>query len=380
MTLVEVIVASAALSLLILLATSAFADLMRTASSQESLTRTDLVANQALREISAAIRSAVFPVYVERTEKARKNERDVFYDIDSKKWGFGGDNGHEWLENLQSGMDAIAYVHPIDAQGVGDVLDSANHLQIGMVRGDRAYLSATPYGLGDTFVVRNQDKDTEPYEQVSVLTQMAPDTFSSDDMDKTDVTSPSFSWWSGGAQPGVNCFMAIRFAPLLKGGKPLVVAEAGNSGNALVSGRDLDLDGDGEIDGTFQVGRLQLIYSGSEGMPFYYVDGGRVQSETVDQIVASLTPNIVLRRDERDDRTPIFRLVSYDHEQNRGSNAGMPDESKSDGKTAMAVKLLLLDTETVSITESGGISIQKGSRIPSARWYETMIGLKNMER
>lgn len=58
----------------------------------------------------------------------------------------------------------------------------------------------------------------------------------------------------------------------------------------------------------------------------------------------------------------------------------MPDESKGDGKTAMAVKLLLLDTETVSITESGGISIQKGSRIPSARWYETMIGLKNMER
>lgn len=386
MTLVEVVVAAAALSLIVLLGMSAFADLIRTSNSQVSMTKTDLVANQALREVASLLRPAILPVFITRTADELKNENDVYHDIDSRATGFGRSNGRLWLNALQAGTDAVAFVHPVDAQGVGDFLDAENHLQLGVVRNGRTYLSASASGtprVGGDFVIRNGAAG----EFVNALADVDPANMTSNHFETLDLTQFSFDWWGGsglGAQPGVSCFITIRFAPMLDtSGVPVTLSEAELT--AFNPNSPVDLNGDGANNTTFEVGSLQVVYSGSESSPFFWVDRNTntIQTENnVPPFIYSLTPNIVLRESVVGNRTPIFRLVDYtdDNLERGGTNPGMVNERSGGGTKAMFVRVLLLDTEAIAIAQDGQKVLSRGTRNFSARWYETTIGLKNMER
>lgn len=379
MTLLEVVLASSLLTILMLLAMTSFVDVVKAVNAQSTITRMDQRANKALREVSDLLKPAILPIFVERTVADYANKRDIFYDIDNRSWGFGGAMGKKWLSNLQAGMDCIAFVVPIDAQGVGDFLDGANHLQIGQLRGDTAYLGATPTGTpgnGTSFVLRTTG------EVVNALAAMDPATLASANFEA--IESPTRGDWAATANPpgdwpDVTAFMAIRFVPLQSGGSPIVLTEQNIFSNYQnVQGVDVDLDKDGRLNGQFHIGHLQLVYSG--GSDFYHVEGSTTKRGEVLQLVQRLTPDVVLRRVAPGDRTPIFRLVDYDFSNLSSSagDSGMVEQSGRNGQCAVSIKLLMLDNDGISPANRPVTKAYLQSL--SARWYETTVTLKNMRR
>lgn len=377
MTLLEVMIATAILVVLVLLAMTAFVDTTKAVTGQDSILRMDNQANKSLREIAEAMKSAILPVYVDKSSTVRNNPDDTFYDIDHRDHGFSGSVGKSWRQNLRSGMDAIAFVVPIDAQRVGDYLDDANHIQIGQIRGDLAYLSATPSGTpnsGNDFTIRQSG------ELVNVLAAMDPGRLTA--LSFETIANPTPAQWmantkaSGVAWPSVTSFIAIRFVPALQsdGSTPIELGEQNVFGKDV----DIDFDGNGSFNDKYHVGRLQMVYSG--GSPFYRVSGNSVVTETVNQIVHDLTPNTVLRKVNPSDRTPIFRLVDFDYANiaDSGDDAGMIEETSGGGKMALSVRLLLLDND--GITATGRVITKAYLQSLQSRWYETTIVLKNMER
>lgn len=375
MTLVEVTLATAILLVLVAISMSAFIDVVRAVNSQDALVKMDYQANKALREIASLTRSAIFPVYVELPTGARTDESRIYFDIDHRDHGFGGNAGQRWLRSLQDGMDGIVFAMPIDAQGVGDFLDDANHLQIGQVRGSRSYLSASTTGTpgsGSGFVIRSGN------EPVNVMAVMNPNGFTNSVFEnKMEVTPADWenAFFIGGpiGWPQEASFIAVRFAPVTDASdNPIVINETNFYDNRI----NVDLDGDGNHDGQFQIGQLQLIYSGGN---LSYVDGNTVRTETVPQLIVPLTPRTVLRRTNPSQRTPIFRLVNYDYSNlyPTGDFAGLIDPDGRDGRLALNMRILLLDDETLA----NKLVNKTNTRVtPQARWYENTVLLHNMKR
>lgn len=376
MTLLEVLIASSILSVLAMLALSAFLDVMRTVDNQDSITRADQRANKAMRDIANALRPAILPI---PTNSETKNP--VFADIDDPEYGFSTRNGRasDWLKELRNGMDAVAFVVPLDAQGVKDFLDDNGHLQIGQLRNGISYLGATPSGTpnsGSNFFVR------EPTEIVNALVAVDPAKITASAFENS--VFPSDSQWNNlyDANVGpVTAFTIIRFVPVVDDtGNPIVIQESGlfeRDGIAY----DVDLDGDGASDGSFHIGSLQLLYSG--GSSFYHVSGTNVPRELVEPMAVAITPNVVLRRSDGSNATPIFQLMNYDNSQiqDSGDNAGMiqPDTSGSrrSGRMALNIKLLLVDNDGLA---SEKLITKAFANNLKPRWYESTVILKNMDR
>lgn len=384
-TLVEMLVAVTVFAVVTMLSLSAFAEMVGFVNSQDSVTTTDMVANRALRDMTDLLRPAILPVYVDNDN--RDDPKNPFHDIDSRRHGFGGSTGRSWLKKLKEGMDSIAYVVPVDAQHLGDFLDSEGRLQTGQIRGAVSYLSTKPSGVahtGNDFVIRS-----DAGEPANVLAMLDPDKFVDGTFEKLHTPSDA-DWtnlWSGGSlNPNATCFTAIRFVPVLDASKnPVIFNEAD-----LISNRStkVDLDGDGRTDGDFHLGKLQLVYSGSYEGQFYWVNSDDYSNGhgQVGQIILPLTPEIVLRRADADDRTPIFRLLDYETSNMDASSssdtAGLLETSKSTKSKegmSLGISLLLLEHEGIDAAK-GQVRINPSTKSVKARWYETEIPLKNMVR
>ncbi|MCC8190820.1 MAG: type II secretion system GspH family protein [Planctomycetes bacterium] len=388
-TLVEVVLAASLMSVLVLVGLSAFGDFMKMVENQNAITRADQAANRALWEIASLVKPAILPVYITKSTATREDTTNIWYDIDHRTWGFSGSAGKAWLTSLRSGMDSIAFVVPLDAQGVGDFLDDRNHLQIGQQRGDISYLAASattdsvvgegpdennPDSVG--FVVRDEDDG----ELVSVLAAMSPTGLTSSNFEA--IAIPTIDEWRSHTaydtswdNNTVTAFHAIRFVPVLdSSGQPIVIQES----SVTTSGASIDLDGDGKTDGTFHIGRLQMVYSGSNYVN--YVRNGQLVSGSIPQQAIYLTPPVVLRRVDTSRRTPIFRLVSYSYSNinSSGNGAGLINENAGNGTAALSIKLLILEND--GVTDAGKILHKSNIINVAARWYETTVLLKNMQR
>lgn len=373
-TLLEIIVATAifvVIGLLILLATMG---VMRMITGVDTQTAKDAQGSRALQTIGGLMRPAILPVYVDKPGGDRSDRSTIFFDIDSKTVGFGNSVGIKWRNRLNAGMDSIAFVVPVDVQGVGDYLDDAMHLQVGQLRPDgRAYLGSTPVGTPNTgsgFLARAPDSN----ELVNALAAVDPDRFTSPQLEK--MVNPE-NWGAlvgdaSAAWPEITCFMAIRYLPRLdQSGDPVVLREKGLGPNNL----DVDLDGDGNADGRFHVGRLQMLYTGGR-MP--RVENGNVVWQDLPQTMHNLTSDVVLRKVDEADRTPIFRLVDFDSSNIAlgGDTAGTVKEGAGMGN-ALVVRLLILDTRGM---EGDTLPVNPYLKNLEARWYETRIILRNMSR
>lgn len=383
-TLVETLIAVTIFAVVTMFSLSAFAEMLGFVNNQDTVTTSDLIANRALRDMTDLLRPAILPVYVE--SENRDNKDHPFYDIDHRTHGFGGSVGKAWLKELKDGMDSIAFIVPIDAQNLGDFLDSAGHLQTGQLRGDVSYLGASPSGTpysGTDFIMRAGTN-----EPVSMLAVMDAAQFGSAGFEA--IHTPSNTNWtglcSGVSSLQATSFMAIRFVPVTTGSPGSEVPVVFNEATMIANRGPVDLDGDGQTNGDFHLGKLQLVYSGSYVGQFYKVRGDTILTENVNQIIIPLTPETVLRKVNKSARTPIFRLVDYDNtnmDTNSSSDtAGIIDMSKSSSTAeglSLSVSMLMLEHEGI---DAGTATVHVSNSLKSvkSRWYETMIPLKNMER
>lgn len=386
MTLIEAVFASSLFSLAAILALSTIVDMIRMIDHQKAVLAIDEQGNRALSRVTEAVKMAVLPVRVSYTtnESFRADSRNVFADIDSIQHGFGGSRGQDWRDRLQAGMDSIAFVAPIDAQVVGDVLDDNNNLQIGYERAGRSYMSATASGTpgdGTGFHVRSGS------ELVNVLAAIDPSKFDADAF--AGIRAPTVSDVldlidTGVPTPSVTTFMAVRFVPVVdEYGDPILVTEA----NVFRGNVDIDLDGDGTFNGVFQIGRLQLYYSGGD-LPCVEVTGSGSSAvrtlrtmNDVPPLALDLTGDIVLRHNDSNDRVPIFRLVSFsrDYLSNSSDYAGLLEEGNSDDAAVKALNIRLLMLDNFGI-ENGRLMVSNHLTSLSARWFSTTVYLKNMDR
>lgn len=383
-TLVETLIAVTIFAVVTMFSLSAFAEMLGFVNNQDTVTTADLIANRALRDMTDLLRPAILPVYVENEN--RDNKSHPFYDIDHRTHGFGGSVGKAWLKELKEGMDSIAFVVPIDAQNLGDYLDSVGHLQTGQLRGDVSYLGASPSGTpytGTDFIMR-----AGANEPVSMLAVMDAAQFGGDSFES--IHTPSASNWtnlcSGVSSLQATSFMAIRFVPVTTGPTGSEVPVVFNEATMIANRGPVDLDGDGQTNGDFHLGKLQLVYSGSYVGQFYRVQGDNILNENVNQIIIPLTPETVLRRVNKNERTPIFRLVDYDNTNMDNSStsdtAGIIDMSKSSSTAeglSLSISMLMLEHEGID-ANTATVHVSNSLKSVKPRWYETMIPLKNMER
>jgi hypothetical protein len=121
---------------------------------------------------------------------------------------------------------------------------------------------------------------------------------------------------------------------------------------------------------------LQLLYSGGT---FDVVQNGALGTASgVPQLVMPLTPYNVLRRTDRSQ--PIFRLTAADLDDPAGSSSNQYDSQQ---KKILAVRFLMLDNNTrFPSDQQGGANtdIYRISGAHTARWYETTIPLRGLDR
>lgn len=383
MTLIEVIVASFILSILIMVAMSAIVDMLRVINNKNSITRMDQKANAILRDVAQELKSAILPVPV------NEDTTLPFEQIDDTRRGFkaGSSQGDAWARALLAGTDSIAFIVPVDAQQVGDFLDDNGHLQTGYVRsvdglGTVPFLGASATGTpreGNNFHVQNTG------EWVNALAVVDPARFTAGPFAEAEYPT-DWNQIYAGAIPNVTCFMALRFVPVHDtAGQPIVIRERDllNNRNTAIYA---DLDDDGTTNGEFEIGYLQLVYSG--GKAFYInvptAGGASIRQADLQPGYKALSDAIVLRRvDSAGPATPIFQLVRYDTSniETSGENAGLPNlaNQSTGGGATINIKLLVLDNEGVD-RESGSVIPNIHTLALQARWYETAIRLNNMER
>lgn len=372
-TLLEIVVAIAILAVIAALILLGTLGTMRMVSTVDSNTAKDAQGNQALRTISNLLRPAILPVPGAKTPGGSAEGGSVFVDLNRADIGFGNATGKKWRERLNAGMDAIAFIVPVDMQEAGDFLDDSGRLQTGQNRPDgKGYLGSTPLGTPNTgtgFLAR----DPGSSELVNVLAAVDPDKFASPRLEA--IVSPS-DWQAlvadGGNWPEITCFTAIRYLPRLDAsGDPQIIHEK----NLGPNGTDVDLDGDGDTDGRFQIGRLQVLYTGGR-MPTV-VDGAVVWRD-MPQITVNVTSDVILRKAEPAERTPLFRLVDFssDNIADTEGNSGGIIEGVGEG-SVLAIRLLILDSRGL---DDETLNLNPYLLTLDARWYETKVILRNMSR
>lgn len=372
-TVVELLIAVTLLSVIVVLGMQVAFGSAITVNTMHRTVSIDALGGRAIHEISALLRSAILPYKPavtgsglgggENASGEYEANPSSFEDLDSKAFGFGGTNGKTWLSELKTGVDSIAFVAPVAARKAmegpdgtfdTDILDHSLHLQVGYDYGGVSYLSASASGDPEvSFKFRG------PGELVSALAALDPRRLNNISFES--IENPTLDEWRdlefGGtfSWPDVTCFMAIRFVPVMRTATdPLEIREKNILAHKAKSG--VDLDGDGAMDGVFQIGRLQLVYSG--GNDFYHVDAsGSIVRGPFTQKIRNLTPNVVLRR-TNGPREPIFKLIDSDTQ-------------------ALAIELLMLNAGDVDLN-TGLITLPPTVKAAEAKRFKTSILLKNM--
>ena len=358
-TLVEVLIASALFVVLTLISISAVISTGQGVAAQEKSLQMDQAGQYALSVMSENLASAILPI----SRDPGAVENSVFEDIDDETVGFGGANGVAWRGRLRNtGMDNIAFITPVDAQGVGDFYDSEGHLQVGYAANNQVRMSASVSGTpgDDDFVMR-----AGANELVNILAAIDAAQFDSEAFEM--IENPTGAQWknvcSEDYENSVTTFIAFRFVPLLRSsdGLPIVISEARPYGDKFPYA--VDLDSDESVTGQFHIGHIQMLYSGGTAPTLR--NGTLLGDIPMDQRIVSLTPDIVLRRVDR--ASPIFQMADT------GVVSG-------GGSSLLYVRLLLLDHKGVS--DAGVLDLGAYSKTTpnQGRWYETSIALRNLDR
>ena len=245
-TLLEVALVAALLSIVMAVAGGIALDVMRVASREETLLEMDRDANRTMETARRLLRLAYVPVAAEPLAGGR---RQALAAADLEKTTRG------WLGALRRGSDCLAFLTPVDPEGEGDVLygDSRSSLRLKLgVDAPGGPLAAT-------------DKD-DTLENLGLI-----------DMDPTDPWPLGLDLATGtGPEPVPDLgsgrfavpfvypkppggrkqiYWLIRFAPWRENGLPLIIDEGGEA----------DLNDDGDQDDSFALGRLELVYPKTGG-------------------------------------------------------------------------------------------------------------------
>jgi hypothetical protein len=381
MTLIEIMIAFSLLAAVIGLAGSAMMTFLRLMHNQIGVIQADRLAQKVFVRLGELLSDAIIPIGVASADGS--DIPTAWDDIDDGAVGFGGASGARWRRELGIGMDSIAFVQPVSILGSGydnryDVGDDpprndasafASRLLVGQVRSGKGFLGAGVAARTDKWGNYRFDFRAGD-EPVSVLAMMDPLGLTGPAFERIGV--PTEADWetvllAGAASwPARTSFVAVRFIPLINpvNNEPWIVDET-----RAFKGRSHDLDGDGRIDGRFQVGRLQLLHSGGSDLPTENAGATGIVNATLPQITIDLTPNIILRRVNPGDRTPIFQLADPDP-----AAGGASDDRLG---ALMRVKLLIVDNSGV---DGDGLVVPVHAKGPAPRWHESAVFMKNMSR
>ena len=325
-------IAISVLTLIVLIAGSAFLDLMRLSKHETDVLEMDQGADRAMDEITRALRKAVIPVVTE------SGASSGFQGVLNSNQGF-KDHGKAWRTLLQRGSDCLPFVVPIDADGDGDFLDADFLPELGVETPTGTTLKAATYGSDGKLVA-----GTGIARDLANLTPGALGlNTGTNDVNPADgrFTSP----FVYPATPSV--YAVIRFVPLREGGTPVVLAE--NAPNI-----NYDINEDGDINDSFLLGHMEISYPGG-----------------VDQIISNDAILLQINRNEAS-WEPIFRLIRYKSGDISPNTAGS-DDGLTGGEYAIRVRLLLVGNR--GRQEPGFLS----AKVPLlVRNFETIVKLRNM--
>lgn len=373
-TLLEMMMAIAILAVFTVFIFSTLIGTIRVVALEDTLLTMDRQANRAFQEIALELRPAILPVGLTEAERGGATvvlgggiktippSNTAFELLNHATLGFGlaSPNASAWRTALQQGLDSIAFIVPVDAQNDDDYIDDAGHLEVGQIR-------PTGQSLGCAFINDAEGfrlSDTVP---VNALVSVAPGSYrSATGLNAAGVeNNATFDFAAdnlirtGGTWPAITAFTVIRYIPELQSnGQPVVVREADLG---------VDLDGDGNATDVFHIGRLRVVYTGGTHAVQPEGPAGTlpVVTANVPQMTRDITGPIVLRK--TDGSTPIFRLGSPDTTGLFNPGAGV---------TSMQVRLLIYDREA----QSGNPMVYNRVVPAIARWYESVITLRNMIR
>ncbi|MDR1520991.1 MAG: hypothetical protein LBU23_12750 [Planctomycetota bacterium] len=360
-TLIEIMFA---LAIAIVILTMCFGMLLhvyRVSRMEESLLRLDLNADRADTRLTSALLPAILPIEIEGGK--------VFAELfNNNVTGFSAFSS-DWLSILRAGTDCLAFAEAVDFGDDEDALDSDIYPELGYyLPGGRAAAAAAYDPVGSGNKLRG---NVHPY-----LAALDP---RGGELGLGDAGNSSLNTGAGRFQevfpfPAAadRAFAVIRFVPAHRNHAAVVIGE-----DAVEGTGGMDLNGDGDRDDRFWLGRLELLYPpwvGGNGFdaaglqtPWRQVPGSSAElldangvlAETIDlpYLRESLTEDVVLlqmNNRSEDACQPIFRLEEFEG----GGGAG---------NYAIRVNLLLYD---------------RGSRIlgiaPAVRKYGSLVRLRGM--
>lgn len=367
-TLLELVITIAVLIILAAMVLAGLVSSLRVTSQQLYLQQLDQQGTRIIQEATFHLRPAVLPIFVRDAEKS-SNKAEAFELLDDTTKGFGGSVGRAWRSALQSGIDSLAFVVPVDAQGDGDILDDANHIELGQIRRDGSI------SLDSAFTVTGTKFYLDDTGDASSLVRVDPDKFTRSSANDNTVGAVGVAGWPAalytGGPPVTSAFTVIRYVPQRVTGT-----------NTLVTIREsdlrVDLDGDGAYTSIFNIGRLQLVYVGGTHAVQVGKNNPVMRAGVATQVI-DLSGDYVLRYDSSDpsnkDSHPIFRLVRYSSASVEDS--GIVDPDSGNGSLALAVRVNLFDPAGYASMRPRLASDQH-DRLN--RVFEATIMLRNMAR
>lgn len=359
-TLLEVAFSIAILATLCAFVLVGFLGFLRVGSMQQYLQNLDMQGSRIMQEATFLLRPAILPIKVDGSSSSDKAA--AFKLLDSSAHGFGGSEGAAWRSKLRAGVDSLAYVVPVDAQGDDDILDDDSRLETGQMRRDGTVsLDSTFTSTGAGFLL-----DTTGV--ASSLVRVSPDKLANDNTGGSlDVSGWPAALYGAGTAPDTSAFTVIRYVPKrVTGTNTLVTIKE--------SDLQIDLDGDGLFTSEFNIGRLQIVYVG--GMHAVQVNPtGLPVMQNMDTQVIDLSGDYILRNVSAADHQPIFKLVRYSAA-NVATN-GIVDLDGGKGSLALVLRVNLFDVDGY---ESMRPRLSYDQKDQLNRVYEATIMLRNMAR
>lgn len=355
-TLMEIMIVVALLAILTGYVLSGLRQQVHLGTLQQYLQQLDIQGSRIMQELTMQLRPAILPVWTD-PDNDSEDKKAVFALLDDPANGFRSGQGWAWWTALNGGVDSIAFVVPVDAEGDLDVFDSANRMEVGQRRGDTVALDAT-FGsdANGNFIV------TSPSSVVNV----DPARLNNDAVGG----AANIDGWPNalcGTPPATSAFSVIRYVPaLLSDGKPVVIDEA------II---EVDLNGNRALTSTFNIGRLQLVRVGGTHAVQPPVPGLPVVNNNVANQTIDLSADVVLREVNPAVPQPIFQLVEYSAGNIDGNGVVAP--TAGDGALALLVKVNLFDPNGNQVLRARAPYQQFDAL---NRQFETVLTLRNMER
>ena len=399
-TLVELVVATSVFTLLttmVMIAMSGFHSMVNTQASVKEL---DKAGQNAMMRLADILQSAILPItvnyemdeYGDRLIDNPNYKWPYFKDIDHLDYGFGGigpdskNQGPEWTKSITKGVDNLAFAMAGEDETLSNT-DANSRLFIGVKRNnsfyfsDSAEMTTVTLNIADgttrnvPAVVQGASGSAAPYSGsvVNALVRLKPDSLNSALFEQANLNA-YFDWhdlMDPGVSPYTMAFIAVRFRPVMRPGSnvPAVVREeeALRIENGAVLA--IDLDGDGEKNGEFNIGSLELVYPGGK---FVTRRDDDIVVDTLPQLIIPIAPAKVLRKINRSAGDPaIFKL---------GDSAAIP---KADDDDSILMNISILMADYISLSPRGGQVIlvtDPRNRSRTSRWFNTTVAMQNMVR